>query len=414
MKTYRMILICLLWAGAAACAQTMGLDQCIEQAMRSNPGLKKSEFGWDQSRISAKQAWAPVMPGISANASSSNSGPLVSEMADQWDWSVGGSVNQTLYSPGLYTRIGQSRAQERSAEYGLKAYRNQVRSSVERLYYQILTSDTLIAVYKANIHLADEQIGKMRQMVELGMKRQSDLLKSEVQRGTFEAQMVREKETLAASIRELNIMMGRDPGSPLRIEPLAVDAVSVPDYDSARMMMLDTNPELRRYKSQIDVQKLSLRIAREAFLPSVSGSYSYSKRNDALSGTDVESDQVRLSLSMDLFDGFRKHRNVALSRLDLESTRLDYESALRDAEDNLLSQYRSMDTQNRLITIHQTSLTSARKDLEVVSQQYAEGFSSILDLTDAQVSVFQSEASLLQDLYMRKRIESEIRRLIGQ
>ena len=66
------------------------------------------------------------------------------------------------------------------------------------------------------------------------------------------------------------------------------------------------------------------------------------------------------------------------------------------------------------IDIHHTNLTSSRKDLEVVSEQYAAGLSSILDLMDAQVSVLQSEINLLSDLYARKRIESEIFRLIGK
>ena len=78
------------------------------------------------------------------------------------------------------------------------------------------------------------------------------------------------------------------------------------------------------------------------------------------------------------------------------------------------NQYRALETQNQLILIHQTNLASARQDLEVVSQQYDAGFSSILDLMDAQLSVLQSETNLLQDLYTRKQIEAEIRRLIGQ
>ena len=127
----------------------------------------------------------------------------------------------------------------------------------------------------------------------------------------------------------------------------------------------------------------------------------------------MESDQVGLRLSLELFSGFSRNLNVQSQKVGLDQAKLDLEAALRDQDESLANQYQSMETQNKLIIIHKTNLESSRKDLEVVSKQYAEGFSSILDLMDAQVSVLQSETNLLRDLYSRKMIESEIRRLIG-
>jgi outer membrane protein len=395
--------------------ETLSLEQCIRLAMANNPDVIKSEFTWNKSRIAVNQAWADLSPGASASASVSNSGPVVSDMNNIWNWSLGGSISQPFYTPGMYSRIGLARVRETASGYSLASLKDQIRTSVENVYLQILTADTLIGVYKANIRLADEQIDKMKQMVELGLKRQSDLLKSEVQRGVFEAQLVRETETLASSRRSLNLLMGRQPDRDFEIQSLPVEQITIPDFETALAMMIEKNPQLKQLNSQIRAQELTLRIAKEAYLPSVSGSYSVSKRNDALSGSSTfESDQISVHLSIDLFDGFSKNRNVQLNRLSLEEARLDYASALRDVEEALMNQYRAMDTQNQLITIHQTNLASAREDLKVVSEQYAAGFSTILDLTDAQVSVFESETSLLQDLYARKRIEAEIRRLIGK
>jgi outer membrane protein len=396
-------------------SETLNLEKCIQLAMVNNPDVIKSEFTWTRSGIAVNQAWADLTPGASASASASNSGPVVSEMNESWNWSLGGSISQPFYTPGMYSRIGLARTRKTASGYSLASLKDQIRTSVENVYLQILTSDTLIGVYKANIRLADEQIDKMKQMVELGLKRQSDLLKSEVQRGVFQAQLVRETEALASSKRDLNLLMGRQPDLDFEIQPLQVEQIAIPDFETAFELMIKKNPQLKQLNTQIRTQELSLRIAKEAYLPSVSGSYSYSKRNDALSGSSTfESDQISVHLSIDLFDGFTKNRNVQLNHLSLEEARLDYASALRDAEEALMNQYRAIGTQNQLITIHQTNLASAREDLKVVSEQYAAGFSTILDLTDAQVSVFESETSLLQDLYARKRIEAEIRRLIGQ
>lgn len=408
-----MILILLIMSGVGF-GQTLSLDECVKLALRNNPDVQKSEFTLRQSQISTQQAWSALYPGISASASTSNSGPFVSDMQDEWNWNIGGGVSQQFYRPGMYSGISLARERQTLSAYSNLSLKDQIRTSVERLYFEILVSDTTIGVYRANIKLSDEQITKMERMVELGLKRQSDLLKSKVQRGTFEAQLIREMESQASTKRSLNIMMGRDPNSDLSIEPFDVEEISVPDYATAYEMMLEYNPTIKYRKSQIRVQQLSHRISKEAFLPSVSGSYSYSQSNDIYSGSTHDNDQVSLRLSLDIFDGFTKRQNMQSAQLNLDEARLDYEASLRDLDQALSNQYRALETQNQLILIHQTNLASARQDLEVVSQQYDAGFSSILDLMDAQLSVLQSETNLLQDLYTRKQIEAEIRRLIGE
>lgn len=394
--------------------QTLSLQECLELAYRNNPDLVKSRYAVETAKISIRQALSSLLPGVSASASSSTSGPWVSEYDPEWGWSIGGGISYTLYRPGLYSNIPLFVKRKKSAEYTYRALQDQIRVLVERYYYQILTSDTLIGVYKANIRLAEEQIRKMRLMVNLGLKRESDLLKSEVQRGSFEAQLVRELENRNTAVRRLNVLMGRNPEAPLALVFMAVDTIVVPDLENALESMWKNNPELQRVLAQIEIQKLSLQIAREAYLPSISGNYSYNRSGRMYDGGIMESDQIGIRLSLNIFDGFSRYLDVQREKVGLKETQLDYETTLRELEEALVNQYNALETQNRLVQIHKTNLASAQKDLEVVTRQYAEGFSTILDLMDAQVSVLQSQTNLLQDLYTRKLIESEIRRLMGK
>jgi outer membrane protein len=403
----------LLLTWIPAIPETLTLQQCVEMVLQHNPDLLQSKRSLKQSNITVKESWSNLLPGASANASTSSGGPFFSKSSSSWDWSLGGSVSQTFYRPGLYTGIKQAGIQREAAVFSDQSLKDQIYTQVENLYYQILNSDTLINVYKANIRQADEQIRRMQQMVELGMKRQSDLLKSEVQKGTFESQLVREQESLTTAKRSLNVLMGREPLEPLEIAGIQFEIIHVPDFETAEKTMLANNPSIKRLQAQRSVQGLSLRIAREAYLPSLSGSYSYSRRNVPFS-SPVDDDQVSLHLSYSLFEGFQRNYNVQKEKLRLDDAVSELEVAIRESNMELANQYQAMETQNQLIAIHRKNLESARKDLETVTQQYAAGFSSILDLMDAQVSVLQSETSLVSDLFGRKRIESEINRLMGE
>lgn len=408
------IMLFILAVTSSGFSQTLSLDDCIELALANNPDLQKSENSLKQSEISTKQAWSSLYPSISGNAATSNSGPFVSETQDKWSWSVGGNVSQTIYQPGMYSGIKKAKVQQAVSEYSNASQVDLIRMNVEKLYLSILASDTLIGVYRASVQLADEQIIKMERMVELGLKRQSDLLRTKVTRGSIESSLYRQTETLASSKRSLNILMGRDPNTEFRIFPIQVDEVIVPEYKEAFSLAREKNPGVQQYKSQIEAQKLSLRISKEAFLPTLSGTYSVGRSNTGIAGATEDYDNFRLSLSIPIFDGFNKKLNVQSYQIKLDEAQLDYEAALRDLDDALSNQYKALETQNRVIEIDKTNLESSRKNYEEISEQYAAGFSTILDLNDAHVSVLESETNLLGDLYTRKQIEAEIRQLIGK
>lgn len=408
------IMLFILAVTSSGFSQTLSLDDCIELALANNPDLQKSENSLKQSEISTKQAWSSLYPSISGNAATSNSGPFVSETQDKWSWSVGGNVSQTIYQPGMYSGIKKAKVQQAVSEYSNASQVDLIRMNVEKLYLSILASDTLIGVYRASVQLADEQIIKMERMVELGLKRQSDLLRTKVTRGSIESSLYRQTETLASSKRSLNILMGRDPNTEFRIFPIQVDEVIVPEYKEAFSLAREKNPGVQQYKSQIEAQKLSLRISKEAFLPTLSGTYSVGRSNTGIAGATEDYDNFRLSLSIPIFDGFNKKLNVQSYQIKLDEAQLDYEAALRDLDDALSNQYKALETQNRVIEIDKTNLESSRNNYEEISEQYAAGFSTILDLNDAHVSVLESETNLLGDLYTRKQIEAEIRQLIGK
>jgi outer membrane protein len=160
--------------------------------------------------------------------------------------------------------------------------------------------------------------------------------------------------------------------------------------------------------------KLSLQIAREAYLPSASVNYSYSRNKSAFASSFIEDDQIGVQLSLGLFNGFNRYQNVQKQKIQLASSQLELESQRREMEQTLSGYYAAFETQNALFEIYTKNLEAARKDLEVVSEQYAAGMASILDLMDARVSMIESQTNLVKVQYARKMIESEIRSLIGE
>lgn len=253
----------------------------------------------------------------------------------------------------------------------------------------------------------------MQLMVNLGMKRPSDLLKSEVQKGTFESQMIQEQQNLKSLMRDLNFLMGRESDAPLSLEAESLASRQVPEFETAFSILLEKNPDLKKAAKQVAADKLSVCIAREAYLPSASASYSYNGSKNALSSKYVESDQVGVQLSLSLFEGFSRNQNLQSEKINLASSELEYSTLKREKEQTLRDYYTSLDTQVKLTEIYRKNLESAQKDFDVVSEQYASGMASILDLMDARVSLLESQTNLLKVQYSKRILEEQILYFIG-
>lgn len=408
-----LILFTMIFIAGSAFSQKMSLQACIELAMQNNAELKQNDFSLGQADLNVKNSVSNLMPGISASASANSQGPVVDEYSSEWNWGVGGSVSQPIYKPGLFSRIKLSKIEKEMTRISSGDLKNRIRLDVQSAYYQILTSDSLIAVYRENIRLADEENRKMQLMVNLGMKRPSDLLKSEVQKGTFESQMIQEQQNLKSLMRDLNFLMGRESDAPLSLEAESLASQQVPEFETAFSILLEKNPDLKKAAKQVAADKLSVCIAREAYLPSASASYSYNGSKNALSSKYVESDQVGVQLSLSLFEGFSRNQNLQSEKINLASSELEYATLKREKEQTLRDYYTSLDTQVKLTEIYRKNLESAQKDFDVVSEQYASGMASILDLMDARVSLLESQTNLLKVQYSKRILEEQILYFIG-
>jgi len=394
--------------------EKLSLDECLQMALKNNPSLQQSGLSVAQAKLSIKQSYSNLYPsiGISASTSSSDNNQPGSEWQSQWSFQR--SIDQNIYQPGMYSGIQLAKVNEKISKISDEDLKSQIRLSVENDYYQILTSYALIAVYEDNIRSANENLEKIRTMYQLGAKTESDVLKTEVQKGDFEALLLAELERLQNYKRSLNTTLGRSPNIDFEVEKISAEIIDIPDFDAAKMILLDNNREYQALKQSYNSQEISLRITKEAFLPSISGYYSYSRSDQWSNGADLASNQVGLRASLDLFNGFNKNLTVQKERLNLEKAKINLEAMERDLTAQLANLYTSLQTYNNLIQIDEKNVESSRRDLELVTARYAVGASTILDQMNAQASLLQSQSNLVKVKYSRKIVEAQIKQLLGQ
>lgn len=406
----RAILIILIFNLTFLFAQndeTMSLNDCIDLAIKNNPTLEKSELTVDQMHVNTKKAYSYLYPSVGLSASSS-----VSESGN-WDagWNAGASVSQSIYHPGMFSGIKQTKTNEKISQINNGYVISQIRESISSYFYQILASESLMNVYEKNILFSEENLKTIRNMYELGSRTESDVLKAEVQKSTFESQLLQEKQNRLGLKRSLNLLMGRNADVNLTLKESVVNELEIPSIDQAKKLLFKNNPELHILQQEKKVQQLSLKISRESYLPSLSASYSYSKGESH--GLETTNNSISLSAGVTIFNGFNKKHSVEYEKIGLKSVRVKIKEKKQELEQILMQYYTSYETYIKLIEIKEIELKSAKRDLELVTQQYQIGSSTILEQMNAQLSVLNAESALVKSKYSKKIIEVQIQELIG-
>ena len=138
-------------------------------------------------------------------------------------------------------------------------------------------------------------------------------------------------------------------------------------------------------------------------LPSLSMSLGYNATSsDQITKQYFEDNYIKsanLTLSIPLFNGFRKRNDIKISKLQLSKSEASLGTAKKDAEVELYSSLNRLNNYEELIPIQQEILLSAEEDLKLAEQKYELGSADILELLDAQLAVIQASSSLVTTKY---------------
>ncbi|MDD3807718.1 MAG: TolC family protein [Candidatus Marinimicrobia bacterium] len=389
------------------------LQECQELALRENSELLRTKLETQKTSLIKTQSASDLYPSVSGRLSTSYSHTDNSIITtENSGYTLSGTIRQNVFYPGLFSGVKAAKISEEIAGLTLQDAISLLETSVINYYFSILASNELIVVYKENIRFAEENIKRVQTMMDLGVRTESDLLKVKVQKGQFETQLINEEQRNCSLLRELNLLMGRDPSDELTLQPLEPDHLPLPTLEEAREMITKNNYSLLTLQKQMDLQKLSVKMKKESYLPTIAGDYTYSYRDD--DGGTMKSQSVGVSANITLFEGFHRKVEKQKAEIDLKALEIQYKNSVDKVFARLDELYQVLETYQKLTEIHTLSLESAQRDYNLITQQVELGAGTILDQLDAQISVLSSKSQLVQARYNTKITEANINQLLGK
>lgn len=389
-------------APADAAQPNTTLRDALVQAYNTNPDLQAERFNQRANDENVPIAKAAGRPGVSSNASASNS------LYDSDDVAIGPTrtlnmgvdLSVPVYSGGAVrnsvraaeTRVDAGQAQLRGAEAD-------VFTQVVTAYVDVLRDEAIVRLNQQNVHVLEVNLQATRDRFEVGDLTRTDVAQSEARLALAQSQLRAAEARLIGSRENYIRVVGTPPGvlaQPPALPNLPDDVVTAEDT------ALANNPNLEAAQLARDATRYDVDVAKAGRLPQVSvgvggNYYNYlgSVQNQALAGINNNGFSTTLGaqLTLPIFQGGRPAAQIRQA----QARRAAAVETVTLTERGVIAQVRSAfatyQSALRVIESSKVAVEANRLSLEGVRAENSVGTRTILDILNAEQELLNSQVN---------------------
>ena len=306
------------------------------------------------------------------------------------------TIQQPLYNPSTAPLREMAAKDAEKGALGLEATRQEIAFQVFRLYLEIQKATARQAASEQALGEARENLRLARVRSEAGLGLRSDELRARTHLASREQHNITAGNNRVLAQLQLANALGLPEGTRAEIaEPATTLAISVSEQELATTSQAERN-DLQQSRADLDKSAAAVKLARSAYLPSVSAFATYQMNaSDTPLGNDNDSWLAGVSLKWQIFDGFKRcsereqasASNSAARELLINRTR---ESNYRITESYL----RHTETGQRL-EVARHALTDAEETVRLLTRRFENSLATMVELLDAQTALNQMRANLV-------------------
>lgn len=431
----------LLNQEAEVTGRQYGLVEIARLALQENQDLRAEAFGVEAGLRDIATARSSLLPSVDLSAgytqrkaSPSVTAGLFAERSS--DALI--NLSQLIYSDAAVANLTIQKELQRTRLAGLQEFRLDVVLAATSSYYTVLNARSQLAVQDNNLNISRANLELAEDRVRLGTSTPADVYRWQAEVARAQILVMNARAALNQSWDTLNRILHRPQDTRLALREASFEEPFVmtrAEFDSLVASPADfavfssfyveralaQAPELQQLDAQIVAKRRELTSHRRAYwLPdfSVGGQYG---RNLSQSGVgagmqagDGLSDwSVGVQATLPLFSGGLKRANVSKAELELLQLEALHISTRERVEEAVRLQLHAAQAAYVQIELSAVAAEASRKNYELVSDAYARGTVTVLELLDAQDTSLTASASAAESLYSFLITIMSVQRAVG-
>jgi len=334
-----------------------------------------------------------------------------------WQATAGANLQQLIFDGRFFLGVKASRIYVELSRLNTLRGVEQMVYDISRAYYSARLSQERLSTLNANINRVEKLYNETQALNEEGYAEKIDVERLEINLNNLNAELSSAQQLLSVSIDLLKYQMGMsvneaiiltDDIETMEITPAPLTAKA--DFDYTQRI------EYKLLQTQKTIEEFQLKSYRAGYLPNLYGiaNYSWNRQWDSEEAFAFTTGATGLSLSIPIFDGGQKLKQVQRSKLKLRKINIDMDQLengskleIREAIANLNNAFNSYEAQ-------QKNRNLAQKVYDITRIKYKEGVGSSLEVNEAETQLQQAEANYLASLFEYLIAKLDLRKLNGE
>lgn len=378
------------------------LNRYVDQALKNNSDvlIARERINEYQARVYA--ANGSLFPSLDAGVTGTR--------ARAQSAATGLPVYSTLYKGSLTASYdvdiwGVNRNTANAAEASLEAQKAAaaaadltVASSVASGYVTLLSLDEQLRVTQSTLKSREEAFNLAQRQFQTGYSSRLELMQSDSELRSTRAQVPVLQHQIAQQENALSLLLGSNPGSVARSASFdTLTPLKLPSQLPSTL--LNRRPDVAQAERQLIAADATLAASRASLLPSINLTAGGSIQDPALHGlldNPLQLWSVGGSILAPLLNRQALNAQVDISQSQRNQALYSYEKTVRNAfgevNDSLDAIARYQEQLAELLAQQDV----AQETLRIAQNRYRNGYSSYLDVLDAQRTLFSVQTSVVQ------------------
>lgn len=397
------------------------LNDCIDNAIKYNPGIQASIYNEDVYKSQIGQAWANYFPSLSASLEASRSGnkyiggsPYGGSMSQYTTMGYVPSVSADM----LLFDFGKTKASADMAKRYYEASKENTKENINTIiynikstYYNILFAQAQVHVYEDTVADYELQLNQAWGFYRYGTKPKLDVVTAEYNLGKAKLNLVKAKNILEVAKVELSKIMGMPEYTNYELsDQLTLNLFDITEEDAIKIAF-DVRPELISAQKSAEAAKMNLRAARREFAPDLGiyGSYGNGIGNEY----NLQSGQIGVGLAYNGLNLMRLKKQVDEANASYKKAKAQYEDTKHDVYFNVKKNYMDLETDREAIVIAKLALDQAKEQYRQVTGRYKAGVGDAIELKDGENTYLNARLDFYNAMLNYNNTAASLEREIG-
>ena len=378
------------------------LNAYVDQALRNNSEvlIARERINEYQARVYASEG--SLFPTLDADL---NAGRARSQSAATGLPTYGALYKGSLTASYDVDIWGANRRTTDAARASLEAQKAAaaaadltVASSVASGYVTLLALDEQLKVTQSTLKAREEAFNLAQRQYQTGYSSRLELMQSDSELRSTRAQIPQVQNQIARQENALTLLLGSNPGSIARSADFdSLTPLRIPSQLPSSL--LNRRPDIVQAERQLIAADASLAASRASLLPSINLTASGSIQDRTLPGlldNPLELWSIGGSILAPLLNRQALNAQVDIGQSQRNQALYSYEKTVRNAFKEVNDSLDAIARYGEQLTELVAQQEVAQETLRIAQNRYRNGYSSYLDVLDAQRTLFSVQTSVVQ------------------